>query len=365
MPTQTDNTDFDLLAVAKAEGSSVSVQKYNSDSEQIYLFDQASIYALTAAYHAGRPLLVRGDPGTGKSQLAHAVAEAMNWQLLSTVITAHTEIQDLWYHFDTVNRLGHAQLMSAMHGSIDAEEREETLKAELSPNKFLSPGVLWWAYDWQSALRHCRDSEHRQYMPESIHGKKNLSRMTAQDLESLIPDPKGIVLLIDEIDKADSDLPNSLLETLDCKRFEVPWIDESVGGAGQTLKPLVIITTNEERQLPPAFLRRCLVLNLNLPKDNAELKALLIERGKAHFNDDIEQDAMALAADQLIKDRELAESYGYKPPGQAEYLDILRVLRQFKKPEQVEMLNEIKDFALRKHPDLPLSREQDVHHDRS
>lgn len=357
MPTQQNNAEFDLLAKTE-DKTSVPVQDYNSKSNLTYLFDPSSLYALTAAYHSGRPLLVRGDPGTGKSQLAHAAAEALDWQFLSSVVTAHTEIQDLWYHFDTVNRLGHAQLMSAMHCSTSGDEREKTVKQELCPKKFLSPGVLWWAYDWKSALNHCRSSEHRQYVPESIRGHKNLSTMTDQDLGEKVSNPSGIVLLIDEIDKADSDLPNSLLETLDRKCFEVPWIEESVGGDNQQLKPLVIITTNEERQLPPAFLRRCLVLNLNLPDDKMELTELLIERGKAHFDDRVDPAVMLQAAEQLIKDRTLADDYGYKPPGQAEYLDILRVLQQFDKSEQSKMLNEIQDFALRKHPDLPPSEKR-------
>ena len=351
------NTEFSLLSDIKGTAS-VPVQTYNPESMLTYLFDHSSLYALTAAYHSGRPLLVRGDPGTGKSQLAHAAAEALGWQFLSSVVTAHTEIQDLWYHFDTVNRLGHAQLMSVMYCNTSGEDREEKLKKELCPTKFLSPGVLWWAYDWQSALNHCRNSEHRQYIPESIRGNKNLSKMTDQDLGEKASNPSGIVLLIDEIDKADSDLPNSLLETLDRKCFEVPWIEESVGEDNQQLKPLVIITTNEERQLPPAFLRRCLVLNLNLPDDKNELAELLIERGQAHFGDSVDQAVMFQAAEQLINDRTLADDYGYKPPGQAEYLDILRVLRQVDKSEQAKMLSEIQDFALRKHPDLPPSEKK-------
>lgn len=334
-----------------------------SRSDQVHIFDQQSINALTAAYHSGRPLLVRGDPGTGKSQLARAAAEALGWQFLSTVVTAHTEVQDLWYHFDTVNRLGRAQLMGAMYAHIESDdEKKDKLEEELCPKKFISPGVLWWAYDWDSALRHCKGSEHRQYAPESVHKLGNeFSTTEKEDLPEKIRDPKGVVLLIDEIDKSDSDLPNSLLETLDCKRFDVPWINEAVGGKDKSKNQLVIITTNEERQLPPAFLRRCLVLNLNLPEKKEALKELLIERGQAHFADKVEPDVMALAADQLIEDRQLSKDYGYKPPGQAEYLDILRVLQSVDgKEAQRKMLEDIQDFALRKHPEMePFQKQSD------
>ena len=331
----------------------VPVQRFNKKSEQVYLFEPDYIHALTAAYHAGRPLLVRGDPGTGKSQLARAAAQALDWQFVSTVITAHTEIQDLWYHFDTVNRLGQAQLMGAMYSHISSDKnRELKFKEALSPEKFLSPGVLWWAYDWKSALKHSCTSIHRQFVPEALYNKvSSLTVDTVCDLDRKIREPEGVVLLIDEIDKADSDLPNSLLETLDQKCFDVPWVECSIGQKEQGVQPLVIITTNEERQLPPAFLRRCLVLNMNLPVDKSELKALLIERGKAHFGDSVHKDVMAEAADQLIRDRDDSRNYGYKPPGQAEYLDILRVLHSFDISEQERILKNIQGYALRKHPE--------------
>ena len=84
----------------------------NSLQETVHVFDDRTRNAVEAAWTSGRPLLVRGDPGTGKSQLARAVARVTEWQFISEVINAHTEIQDLWYHFDAVGRLGQAHRSS-------------------------------------------------------------------------------------------------------------------------------------------------------------------------------------------------------------------------------------------------------------
>ena len=85
--------------------------------------------------------------------------------------------------------------------------------------------------------------------------------------------------MLDEIDKADADLPNSLLETLDNARFRIPWVNQSIGYQTDNpscIRPLVVITTNEDRQLPAAFVRRCLVLNLELPDNEAALVDFLV-----------------------------------------------------------------------------------------
>ncbi len=311
----------------------------------VHVFDNRTANALTAAWLSERPLLVRGDPGTGKSQLARAAAVALGWQLVSEVVSAHTEIQDLWYRFDAVSRLGQAQLLSA----AGQQFTPETLKIELDPRKFLSPGALWWAYDWNTAQKYYAASDFRLYHPNP-----------ANEQDTALP--RGVVLLIDEIDKADADLPNSLLETLDNARFRIPWVNESIGyseNAKDAIRPLVIITTNEDRQLPAAFVRRCLVLNLELPEKETALVDYLVRRGGEHFSDQQDQllfsrKVMETAARQLFQDRQEAATLGFKPPGQAEYLDMLRVLARLKLDEaqQLKKLEQIQDFALKKHPGM-------------
>ena len=318
----------------------------NSLQETVHVFDDRTRNAVEAAWTSGRPLLVRGDPGAGKSQLARAVARATEWQFISEVINAHTEIQDLWYHFDAVGRLGQAQILSAITSpeSLLAGKIPEAL----NPEKFLSPGILWWAYDWHTARDYYKSSHYPHYHPDPECDPDKL--------------PAGIVLLIDEIDKAGADLPNSLLETLDMGRFRIPWINRTVGCHKEdntAVRPLVIITTNEDRQLPPAFVRRCLALHLELPKKREDLVHYLIERGKQHFINEHEEPffddkVMAEAAGELFKDRQRAKELGVMPPGQAEYLDMLRVLSGLSSDtdEQLEKLRQIKNFVLRKHPGM-------------
>lgn len=327
--------------------------------ESVHVFDERSAQAIRAALAAGRPLLVRGEPGTGKSQLARAAAKVLQRRFLSQVIDAHTEIQDLWYRFDAVSRLGNAQVLSV-------SGKPEDIKTELDPQKYLSPGILWWAFAWGNAKK--QKCDFPLFKPEQ---------------QEHIEEKNGVVLLLDEIDKADADLPNSLLETLDNGKFTVPWIHESVGfdARGETPRPLVVITTNEDRQLPGAFVRRCLVLDLSLPEKETDLIEHLEERAVHHFpesegmtqeeaDQEIKRDAnkrllaksrfdervLTEVAKQLYQDRQQADALGVTPPGQAEYLDILRVLDRFKRneapEEQLALLREIQDFSLKKYPGM-------------
>ena len=111
-----------------------------------------------------------------------------------------------------------------------------------------------------------------------------------------------------------------------------------------------MITTNEERALPDAFVRRCLVLHLELPEDPQKLEALLIERGRAHFPQASEP-VLRSAAHQLIKDRTDLKERRLPPPGQGEYLDLVRVVTSLKQTEkeQLELLDKIAVYALQKH----------------
>ena len=116
--------------------------------------------------------------------------------------------------------------------------------------------------------------------------------------------------------------------------------------------PLVIITTNEERVLPDAFLRRCLVLALALPKDETELRDKLIRRGRAHFPK-ANESVLSKAAELLVLDRRAASEAQLRPlPGQAEYLDLLRaVLKQYPRnvKDQRAALDDLAEYTLRKH----------------
>lgn len=241
----------------------------------------------------------------------------------------------------------------------------------LDPTQFVSPGILWWAFAWQDA--HEQKSVHPYFLPEE---------------DDPGDESAGVVLLLDEIDKADSDLPNSLLETLDNGRFTVPWLKKTIGaGRTDSSRPLVIITTNEDRQLPGAFVRRCLVLELWVPDKEEALYRYLKERATFHFpkenggscgtkicrNDDgsliaeckFTEKVLKEAVSQLAKDRRNAGSQGVTQPGQAEFLDMLCILDELAPGDakkQLELLKTIKNFTLKKYPRMQLEEEKNQSH---
>jgi len=141
------------------------------------------------------------------------------------------------------------------------------------------------------------------------------------------------------------------LETLGNGAFPVPWLDAPVGLRVGIEPPLVVITTNGERELPAAFLRRCLVLHLELPKERDDLVAWLVKRGGEHFGVDCAESVRILVAEKLVEDRGRASERGPHKPGQAEYLDILRALvraRGSDETAQTDLFKRIARFAFEK-----------------
>ena len=300
--------------------------------EQVHVFDRDSIHAVNAALAARRPLLVRGEPGTGKSQLARAAAKALERAYVQCVVDSRTESRDLLWEFDAVTRLAEAQLRGAL-----GEEREQ-VRDRLNEANFVRPGPLWWCFDWQDAL------DQAQRVGE------------AEPEQADSGDPaNGSVLLVDEIDKAESDVPNGLLEALGSGQFTPQGRTHPV--TAHDVSPLVVITTNEERALPDAFVRRCLVLFLSVPDTREELINMLVRRGRAHFGENVDDRVLGQAAEMLADDRAEARKDQRPPyPGQAEYLDLVRAVLAIAPDDldkQCEILENIRRFALKKHQASP------------
>ncbi len=222
--------------------------------------------------------------------------------------------------------------MTQVKRLADAQARELKLQEE----NYWEPGPLWKAYDWQLA------KNYGSFRPKS--GAKTET------------EPKGHVVLLDEIDKADSDLPNSLLDVLGQRAFEIPALNLQFGAPQQQL-PLILITTNEERELPAAFVRRCIVLNLAF---DAELgyQEWLVQRGQAHFAaaEDIPErlsdPIIRLAAKRLVTDRSNAEKAALPPPGLAEFIDLLSALHELAPGDadtQEDWLKRLSAYAFVKH----------------
>ena len=319
--------------------------------EAVHQFETRQIFAINAALAARRPLLVRGEPGIGKSQLARAAAKELGRAFVSCTVDVRTESRDLLWYFDAVARLAKAQLLGALRrvnepAAANARDKNGKAESETVPDPpdplpiqdYLHPRPLWWAFNWENALDQARAAG-IPAPPQPDGG-----------------DPaNGCLVLIDEIDKAETDVPNGLLEALGAGCFHPQGCTEPVAATGIT--PLVVITTNEERALPDAFVRRCLVLHLRLPTDPEKLAERLIARGRVHFDRggrQVSQQVLRHAAELLIKDRETARANHWLPlPGQAEYLDLVRVVitRARTAKEQEALLKKVAEFVLKKHPD--------------
>jgi MoxR-like ATPase len=296
--------------------------------EQYHLFDPESVVAIRAALAARRPLLVRGEPGVGKTQLAAAAAKVLKRPLVPKVVDSRTEAQDLLWEFDAIMRLADAQVAAGFSA--------ETLQTRLEVGNYVRPGPLWWAFDWDNAGE-----------------QADRTRTPLPSYDSDVDPRNGCVVLIDEIDKADPDVPNGLLEALGSGRFTPLGHTKPVEVQGEP--PLVVITTNEERVLPNAFVRRCLVLELKLPRDDPALIVHLVARAEVHFPDRaaVSQELFQKAAALLVRDRRAAREANVTPlPGQAEYLDLLRAVFHLERdsgdrPEAT--LESVARYAVRKY----------------
>lgn len=298
-------------------------------------FEKAHVYAVQAAIACQRPLLVRGEPGIGKSQLARAAAAVMGLPFLSYTMTAQTECGDLLYAFDAVARLAQAQVLGHVGGS-DWQE-------QLALGRFVTPGQFWWALNWGSAFEQC----------VRYAGTADAARELEPKHPAAWKKGQGCVLLVDEIDKAEGDVPNALLESFGAYSFDVQEARCRVALPEDDSPPLVVITTNEERELPRAFVRRCLVLQMDFSEE------LLLRRGRDHFGRKIDEAVYEAAAEQLMADREASVSFGPVRPGVAEYLDLLRILAERRGREaQMERLEQVRDFVGAKNPRQHLRKAQ-------
>ncbi|MFJ8737739.1 AAA family ATPase [Embleya sp. NPDC127516] len=259
-----------------------------TSDDGVYVFDDERIVlAVNVALATRRPLLVFGPPGSGKSTLAPNVARHLGRVCHTEVITARTEPEDLLWRFDALRRLNDAQV----------REVAPTIGA------YCAQGVLWKAFDPYRTM-----SGRAAQAPEDgpVYG-----RHTG-------PAPLSVVL-IDEIDKADPDLPNSLLVPLDTLRFTGPDGEEVRARPGA--EPLVVITSNNERELPAPFVRRCILLSLEAPDRTHLLKVASGHLGAAYDESMAEQ-----VADHLLKIANESESA--PGPSTAEFLDTLRACHE-------------------------------------
>jgi MoxR-like ATPase len=216
--------------------------------------------AVNAAVALERPRLVKGEPGTGKTELAKQVATGLGLRMIEWNVKSTTKAQQGLYEYDAVSRLRDSQL---------GEERVHDVK------NYIKKGKLWEAFE---------------------------------------ADEK-VVLLIDEIDKADIEFPNDLLQELDKMEFHVYETGETIKAKQ---RPIIIITSNNEKELPDAFLRRCFFHYIRFP--DMETMAKIVEVHHPGINP-------ALLTTALQQFYELRETGGLKKkPSTSEVLDWLKLL---------------------------------------
>jgi len=258
-----------------------------------YVADKDLMVAVNAAIALERPLLVKGEPGTGKTELARQIAAALGLDLIEWHVKSTTRAQQGLYEYDAVSRLRDSQL---------GDERFSDIK------NYIRRGKLW---------------------------------------EAFVADRKT-VLLIDEIDKADIEFPNDLLQELDRNEFFVYETGETIRAA---VRPIVIITSNNEKELPDAFLRRCFFHYIRFP--DADTLARIVE---VHYPG-IKHKLLHAALTQFYEIREVAGLK--KKPSTSEALDWIRLLvAEDVAPE--DLRGDARNALPRLHGAL-LKNEQDVH----
>jgi MoxR-like ATPase len=260
---------------------------------RVYVHDARIQWAVKVAQATNRPLLLRGPAGSGKSSLAPYVSRSLKRIFYAVTVQSRTQARDLLYEFNTLRRLADAQA---------GDPRAIRL------HRYLEPRPLWWALDPGSATRHGLAPD------DPLHDPADDAVDPGEGPRDADP-----VVLIDEIDKADPDLPNSLLEALGSHQFTVTEIDRRIQA---TRTPLVIITTNEERDLPAAFLRRCVVLSLR-----EHQKDDLVRIAEIHFGPD-SKNLYKPIADELLRLRKEFEAARRRAPSTAEYLDAVNACRE-------------------------------------
>ncbi len=339
----------------------LTIEEQGGLEKTFHVFEDKDIDAINGALAARRPLLVRGEPGIGKSQLARAAAQLLGRAFVSFTVDNRTESHELMWQFDAVARLAEAQIQGVMGVTNSAEARKN-----LDMSHFITPGPLWWAFDWETAAKQVQYRECGCQKADT--DKKDNPNPQGVAGRCLVHEPKdwkaedGVVVLIDEIDKADASVPNGLLECLGNRSFTCCNGKQVRIKNGAT--PLVVVTTNEERSLPDPFLRRCVVRQLELPElplKRDDFVKYLKKVGEAHNQADpknpknlpLEDDVLEKAAEMLVKDRIEILERDLSPPGCAEYLDMLTALREIRARDMGQpetMLKRLREYMFKKHP---------------
>ncbi len=264
------------------------------DSTDTYISTDELSMAVDAAIKLERPLLIKGEPGTGKTLLAEEIAKTYDLRLITWHIKSQTKALQGLYEYDAVSRLRDSQL---------GDDRVQDIR------NYIKKGKLWDAFE----------------------------------------SPERVVLLIDEIDKADIEFPNDLLQELDRMEFFVYETSETVRARH---RPIVVITSNNEKELPDAFLRRCFFHYINFP--DRETMQQIIEVHHPEIKDHLVKEAMEIFFD-------VRKVPGLKKkPSTSELIDWLKLLMADDIPDEI-LTNRDPSKAIPPLYGALVKNEQDVH----
>jgi MoxR-like ATPase len=264
------------------------------ESTEAYISTDELSMAVDAAVKLERPLLIKGEPGTGKTMLAEEVAKSLGSKLIPWHIKSTTKAQQGLYEYDAVTRLRDSQL---------GDERVNDIR------NYIKKGKLWEAFE----------AEER------------------------------VVLLIDEIDKADIEFPNDLLQELDRMEFFVYETGETIKAS---IRPVIIITSNNEKELPDAFLRRCFFHYINFP--DRETMQQIVDVHHPNIKGNLVKEAMDIFFD-------VRKVPGLKKkPSTSELIDWLKLLMADDIPDEI-LTNRDTTKAIPPLYGALIKNEQDVH----
>ena len=264
------------------------------DSTDTYISTDELSMAVNAAVKLERPLLVKGEPGTGKTLLAEEIAKTLKLNLIQWHIKSSTKAINGLYEYDAVSRLRDSQLGDARVGDI---------------RNYINKGKLWEAFEAD----------------------------------------ERVVLLIDEIDKADIEFPNDLLQELDRMEFFIYELSETITAKH---RPIVVITSNNEKELPDAFLRRCFFHYINFP-DRETMQEIV----EVHFPS-IKKNLVKEAMEVFFDVRKVPGLK--KKPSTSELIDWLKLLMADDIPDEI-LTNRDTSKAIPPLYGALVKNEQDVH----
>lgn len=291
VPIRTEIPPVDLEAMTNPQG---------------YVMEDGDLgAAANAALILGKPLLLTGEAGVGKSQFANWLAYQLGRDgYLKFVVKSTTEARDLFYQYDALARFHAAQIAEALNGARSMPGRADR-DSDADALRYISYNALGKAV--------------LSSMGRAESEKQGLLSPAMGNLLGQIPEsPVRTVVLIDEIDKAPRDVPNDILDEIDNHAFTVRELDNRLARANPDFYPVVVITSNSERDLPKPFLRRCIYYHMGFPSD-ATLERILERRIGSRY-----AVGEGMLAEGIRLFRHLKERAGLRqPPGLAELLDWL------------------------------------------